>query len=171
MGGNKHHQLINLAVVWALTGFWHGASWNFILWGCFWGFFIILEKFIYGDFLKKLPSLISHVYLLFLALIGWALFYFTDLNKLWLYLKAMFGSGVALTDELAKSELSGNIFVLILAVIFALPIVPALKKTFSEGNRKSVGIALSTACAAFILIISSVMLVGMTNNPFLYFRF
>ncbi|MDR0947732.1 MAG: MBOAT family protein [Ruminococcus sp.] len=171
LGGNRRHQFMNLAIVWALTGFWHGASWNFIFWGCFWGLFIIIEKLFLNKALEKIPAVFSHIYLIFIALIGWAIFYFTDLNQLWTYIQAMFGNTYYFSDELAKTEFLNNIFVIALAVIFALPIVPAVKKFFEDEKRRNLGIGLQTAAAIFMLITSSVMLVGQTNNPFLYFRF
>ena len=89
MGGNRRHQMLNLFVVWFLTGFWHGASWNFILWGLWFGVLIVIEKLFMLKVLKKAPVL-SNIYLLFVVLIGWVMFYFTDLNSVKNCLAVMF---------------------------------------------------------------------------------
>ena len=81
LGGNRHHQMLNLLVVWFLTGLWHGASWNFIVWGLFYCVFIMIEKLIGEKNLKKVPSFIMHIYLLVIVIVGWMLFYFEDLSE------------------------------------------------------------------------------------------
>jgi alginate O-acetyltransferase complex protein AlgI len=175
LGGNRRHQYLNLAVVWFLTGLWHGASWNFILWGCYFGFLIIIENLFLGKILEKIPKILSVLYLLFAATLGWALFYFTDLSRLGLYVSAMFGgNGIRFVDELTKTAFLNNIFIIAIGVIFATPILPKIKNFFEK--KRSLGMAavytFSQAIAAcVILILSSVLLVGATNNPFLYFRF
>lgn len=122
MGGNRRHQLLNLAVVWMLTGLWHGASWNYILWGIFWGVLIITEKLFLGKVLEKLP-VINHIYLIFAAVMGWALFYFEDLSQLGVCLDTMFGGGnAALYDDITISLLKGSCFVIAAAVLFSCPI-------------------------------------------------
>ncbi|MDR0974451.1 MAG: MBOAT family protein [Ruminococcus sp.] len=173
LGGNRRHKYLNLAVVWFLTGMWHGASWNFILWGCWFGILIILENLFLGNILEKIPKFLSVIYLLFAATLGWALFYFTDLSQLGVYLSAMFGEGsVKFIDELTKTAFLNNLFVIIIGVVFCTPIVPKIK-SFFEAKPERVGVyATGQAIAAcFVLILSSILLVGATNNPFLYFRF
>jgi alginate O-acetyltransferase complex protein AlgI len=175
LGGNRKRQYLNLAVVWFLTGLWHGASWNFVLWGCYFGFLIIIENLFLGKILEKIPRFISCFYLLFAATLGWALFYFTDLNRLGVYLGAMFGAGdIKLVDELTKTTLLNNIFIIGIAIIFCAPIVPKIKAFFEK--RRTAGMqsfytAAQAICACAVLLLSSVLLVGSTNNPFLYFRF
>jgi alginate O-acetyltransferase complex protein AlgI len=175
LGGNRRHQYLNLAIVWFLTGLWHGASWNFILWGCYFGILIIIENLFLGKVLEKIPRIFSHIYLLFAAVLGWALFYFTDLSRLGVYLSAMFGGGsVKLIDEVTKTTFLNNIFVIAVAVIFCLPIIPKLKEFFESKKGKfaqNIYLFGQTAAAITVLVISSILLVGDTNNPFLYFRF
>ena len=121
--GSKSRLHFNLFVVWAATGFWHGASWNFILWGLFFGVLIALERLGLRNLLEKLPGFISHFYLLFVVLISWVIFYFTDLSRAAQYLGIMFGlSGQPLTNSQTLLALEGNLFWLILAVVFCLPL-------------------------------------------------
>jgi alginate O-acetyltransferase complex protein AlgI len=173
LGGNRKHKYLNLAVVWFLTGLWHGASWNFVLWGCYFGFLIIIENLFLGKVLEKIPRFFSVLYMTFAALIGWAVFYFTSLPKLGLYLGAMFGAGnIRLIDEFTQTTVISNIFVIAIAIIFCMPIVPKVK-TFFEKRKKAVSlyVTLQTIAACAVLIVSSILLVGDTMNPFLYFRF
>jgi alginate O-acetyltransferase complex protein AlgI len=175
LGGNRKRKYLNLAIVWFLTGLWHGASWNFVLWGCYFGVLIILENLFLGKVLEKIPRFLSVIYLLFAALIGWALFYFTDLNMLLTYLGAMFGAGdIKLIDELTKTTVLNNVFIIGIALIFCAPIVPKLKAFFEKRKSEtaqSFYTAAQAVAACAVLLLSSVLLVGDTNNPFLYFRF
>ena len=177
LGGNRKHQILNLAIVWFLTGLWHGASWNFIIWGMGFGVLIILEKLFMLKVLDKLPKIFSHIYALFFILIGWAVFYFTDLGQLDSCLGAMFGAnGIPLYDEVTKSAFLSNLYLIIAAAVLSMPISRLLDEEVRHIERKS-GAALTVSgvirtilCIA-LLAASSVMLVGQTYNPFLYFRF
>ncbi len=176
MGGNRKHQLLNLAVVWFLTGLWHGASWNFILWGCYFGVLIILEKFIYGKSLDKIKPL-GFIYMFFVTVIGWGLFYFTDLSKFGKCVAAMFGGGgVPLIDELSKADMLNNLFLIIFAVIFSFPVFRIIREKIQTMQEKSetaivVFSSLRTVCLILILAASTVMLISTKSNPFLYFNF
>ena len=111
LGGNRKHQVFNIAVVWLLTGLWHGASWNFVLWGAYYGALLIIEKWFLLGILKKLPALFGHIYLIAVSLVGWALFYVTDMSRLKQLLSIMFGQGGApLTDVTLSIVISNNIF-------------------------------------------------------------
>ena len=99
LGGNRKgliRQIFNLLIVWFCTGFWHGASWNFLIWGGYYGVLLIIEKLFLLKVLKKIPAFFSHVYTLFFVVIGWVIFGFDDMTKGWEYLKGMFGFGRAL---------------------------------------------------------------------------
>ncbi len=173
MGGNRKNQMINLFVVWFLTGLWHGASWNFILWGLYFGFLVAIEKLFLFKILEKLPKFIGHLYLLFVALVGWALFYFTDMTKLKQFGTLVFGfTNNPVWDFELELVIKNHLFWLILALICCMPIFPTvvafLKKRFTNDNViHSILIAFSVA----FLIICTAMLVGKSYNPFLYFRF
>ncbi len=176
MGGNRRHMYFNLAVVWFLTGLWHGASLNFIVWGCGFGLLIILEKLFLLKFLEKIPAVFSHIYGLFVILIGWAVFYFTDMGQLGSCLKAMFGIGVPLADELTRSALLNNIYLIAAAVILSAPVCRFVSDKLQKAERKSTAAFTAIKCirtvmTAALLTVSSLMLVGQTYNPFLYFRF
>lgn len=110
LGGNRRHQLRNMFIVWALTGLWHGASWNFVLWGLYYFVFLAIEKLFLGKFLEKLPAVVGHAYALFIIVVGWVFFYFDDVSRLGQMLKLMFGfsgqAGVLPTDTvLLKNHL------------------------------------------------------------------
>lgn len=175
LGGKYRHQIFNICVVWFLTGLWHGASWNFILWGVFYGVLLIVEKLGLLKVLEKIPSVFSHLYLLFLTLIGWTIFYTTDLGKLGGYFGVMFGlSGNALSDPQLSITFMNNLFWLIAAVLFCMPITQLVKRWAqaqrSEGVRAGISIV-NAIMNVMLLFVCTAMLVGDSYNPFLYFRF
>lgn len=175
LGGKYRHQIFNICVVWFLTGLWHGASWNFILWGVFYGALLIVEKLGLLKVLEKIPSVFSHLYLLFLTLIGWTIFYTTDLGKLGEYFGVMFGlSGNAFSDPQLSITFMNNLFWLIAAVLFCMPITQLVKRWAqaqrSEGVRAGISIV-NAIMNVMLLFVCTAMLVGDSYNPFLYFRF
>lgn len=175
LGGKYRHQIFNICVVWFLTGLWHGASWNFILWGVFYGALLIVEKLGLLKVLEKIPSVFSHLYLLFLTLIGWTIFYTTDLGKLGGYFGVMFGlSGNAISDPQLSITFMNNLFWLIAAVLFCMPITQLVKRWAqaqrSEGVRAGISIV-NAIMNVMLLFVCTTMLVGESYNPFLYFRF
>ena len=177
LGGNRSHAWRNLFVVWFATGLWHGASWNFILWGLFFGALIALERLGLRNLLEKLPGFISHFYLLFAVLISWVIFYFTDLSRAAQYLGIMFGlSGQPLTNSQTLLALEGNLFWLILAVVFCLPLARIASQQITAAAAVSrprqiiLGILVPVMNLG-ILLICTAMLSGQSYNPFLYYRF
>lgn len=175
LGGKYRHQIFNICVVWFLTGLWHGASWNFILWGVFYGALLIVEKLGLLKVLEKIPPVFSHLYLLFLTLIGWTIFYTTDLGKLGGYFGVMFGlSGNALSDPQLSITFMNNLFWLVAAVLFCMPITQLVKRWAqaqrSEGVRAGISIV-NAIMNVMLLFVCTAMLVGDSYNPFLYFRF
>ncbi|MBQ8978337.1 MAG: MBOAT family protein [Oscillospiraceae bacterium] len=176
LGGNRRHQMLNILVVWFLTGLWHGASGNFILWGLYFAFFLVLEKTFLLSFFKKIPALFGHIYTILVALFGWAIFYFTDMGKLLTCLSSMFGGkGLPLTDIVTESALKGNIFIIIIAVLLSAPVYPRLRSLADKLSGNTVTFTLyGLAKIAFLLgifALSAISLVGDTYSPFLYFRF
>lgn len=113
LGGNRKgliRQIFNLLIVWFCTGFWHGASWNFLIWGGYYGVLLIIEKLFLLKVLKKIPAFFSHVYTLFFVVIGWVIFGFDDMTKGWEYLKGMFGfGGLQLVDNMSLYLLLSNL--------------------------------------------------------------
>ena len=176
LGGNRRHVYLNLAIVWFLTGLWHGASWNFILWGLWFGFFIILERLFLKKVLEKIPRVFSHLYTLLIVVIGWVFFYFTDLSRAFTVLERMFGAAPSLgLDVLSASRVMNHIFFIAVALIACLPVAPAIRKALT--NRESTNfapglvIAWEIGVCAVLLAVCTALLVGESYNPFLYFRF
>ncbi|MBQ6998886.1 MAG: MBOAT family protein [Clostridia bacterium] len=170
LGGNRKLQIRNILVVWMLTGFWHGASWNFILWGLYYGILLIVEKKLFGGKLMKLPKPVGLIYSSIIIFFGWTLFYFTDMSSIWLFLKAAFGANGALVDLTALSTLASNVFLLVLLFVSSTPYPKNLYLKITE-KHPAVGVVCSPLLVAVVLIISFTLLVGSTYNPFLYFRF
>ena len=174
LGGNRVSTLKhirNLFVVWLLTGLWHGASWNFVVWGLYYGFILFMEKIILHKVLSKTPKFIKHIYTMLLVMIGWVLFGSVDLTSALEYLKVMFGlSGNALVDNSAIYYLYTNIKLLIILTLCSTPIISIIFRQIIK-KGKSVGILFAVSINIIIILISIAYLVNETYNPFLYFRF
>ena len=177
MGGNRRHQVLNIAVVWFLTGFWHGASWNYIFWGLFWGFLVAVEKLFLRKVLDRIPAVFGHLYLLIAAVAGWTLFYFEDLGKLKQCFLGMFGkNGIPLLDDITLSLLNGSCFIIIAAAVFSCPICRIVgEKADALAARSAAAYTAAKIGENIILIgilaVSSILLVRQSYNPFLYFRY
>jgi alginate O-acetyltransferase complex protein AlgI len=172
LGGNrcsKWKNLRNLAVVWLLTGLWHGASWNFILWGIYHGAFVILEKFVIKD--KKLPKPLGVAGTVFLVFFGWVLFFSPSLGSALHYYGQMFGLGhLGLIDSTCRYYLSGNLLLLILSIVGCGPIVKTLhqKLCYWKGGAMTY---VSAACYLVLLVLTVAYLVSSTYTSFLYVQF
>lgn len=167
LGGNKKgiiKQIRNILIVWFLTGAWHGASWNFILWGLYFGIILIFEKIIILKILNKLPRFLGHIYTIVLILISWSIFAFEDLNKVINYIKALFGNNIYNNE--AIYYLKNYIFIIIVGIICSTP----LWKKFNKNDSKFFEFVKSLGYLT-IFILSTASLVSDTFNPFLYFRF
>ncbi len=169
----KRRKYGGLFLVWLCTGIWHGASWNFILWGIYYGIFVFLEMKIGKKNMKKIPVVIRHIYNKFVIIIGFAIFYFEDLGKLGSFFKSAFGfAGNKLIGIQDKIAFMNNIYLLALALVCCFPIIEGIKKlTDKSFFTKSVTSVCAIACSLAILLLTSIMLVDATTNPFLYFRF
>ncbi|MDR0944155.1 MAG: MBOAT family protein [Ruminococcus sp.] len=173
LGGNRNglsRTCINLLITWTLTGFWHGASFNFLLWGLYFGILIVIEKLGFGKILEKLPSAISTAYTFLIAVFGWVLFdtnTFADTGK---FLKAMFtGNGVA-ADSTAIYLLLGYLFWFIISALGSTEIFDNSIKKLQNKSEKIYSFAKPAAVTAMFFICTA-FLVNATYNPFLYFRF
>ena len=173
LGGNRKRQLLNIFVVWFLTGFWHGASWNFIIWGLYFGTIIYLEKKVFFKFTKKLPQVIQWFFAMIVIMVGWAIFYYVDLNSLGTFLKALVGlnNNPLYSDTLPITFMSNVTFV-VLCIIASTPVPKMLFQKLNDnkvvnGNLDFVQIIFNVSL--IFCIIS--MLVGESYNPFLYYRF
>ena len=170
LGGNRRHQLFNIFIVWFLTGFWHGASWNFILWGLYYGLWLIIEKKFLFKFWEKVPSFIRLIYSNLIVLGGWMLFYFTDLTRLKEYLLAAFGQNDRGMNIMAEYQAMSNIWLIILLFICSTPLIRFIVKKIREKSKVLYSVLLPVSIIAVFLICFT-LLVKDTYNPFLYVRF
>ena len=176
LGGNRRglgRQLFNIFVVWMLTGLWHGAEWNFVLWGVYFGIFLLLEKFILLKWLDKIPRVFRHIYTLFVVLVSWVIFAITDFGQMVAYVKTMFGGGAPLWDGNFLYYIRTNGVLLILLVICSLDYKTWMKnhpKVRAVVNGRGAEVA-RIAIMLVLFVVSFSFLVGDSYNPFLYFRF
>ena len=177
LGGNRRHQTINIMFVWMLTGLWHGASWNFVLWGLYFGLFLLLEKYLILRIIERVPRIFSHIYALALVVIGWGLFYFDNIGSIGTFYSALFGQGNIAADIAEESALINNFWLWIVAIIFCMPtrqfITNITERLLAkhQGALACVTISARTIVSLVILILSVALLVGATNNAFIYTRF
>ncbi len=175
----KQRKYLNLFLVWFCTGMWHGASWNFIFWGLYFGIFIFIETKIGKKRMKKWNKFLTHLYSKAIIIVGFGIFYFTDLSQLGQFFLnitgiSMLTSGASFTDILTWHSLLNNLFLILFAIAVSMPLLPKVKYFFNEwGNNTvfTVGKIGGAIGCCILLIISSILLVNSTTNPFLYFRF
>ncbi|GAA4876811.1 MBOAT family protein [Paenibacillus vulneris] len=177
LGGNRKRALMNMFIVWFLTGLWHGASWNYVVWGLFFGAMITLEKSFLQQLLSRLPRFISHLYFTVVVLVGWVFFYFESLRDGARYLRTMFGLGhVPAVDEAFFIHLQNHIILLVLGLIISTPVPARLHQAMSHRMKPRMAHAvynqlLVPITSLVILAVSVLLLVGKTYTPFFYFRF
>ncbi len=173
LGGNRRGTWAtykNLLIVFILTGFWHGASWTFVIWGLFHGIFLIVERGRFGVLLSRLPKAVRHIYTMIVVLIGWVFFRCDRLTDALAYIKAMFVFDFSNMHYLGITEYLDREFyaLLILSLLGSLPVIPALQKRFGKyevlGYVADMGLLGLFAFAVFYMV-------GADFNPFIYFRF
>ena len=168
LGGNRRALYRNIFVVWLLTGLWHGASWNFILWGLYYGVLLILEKTLWGKYLER-SKWLGHMLTVLLFVYGWVIFYCTDLEFLLTVSRSLIGFGGRWLDLTGKTWFLSNIWILPVYLIGATPYPKRLAERIFQTER-----ARDLAGSVFVLVVftvSVILLIGQTYNPFLYFRF
>jgi len=177
LGGNRvgvWKHIRNILVVWFLTGFWHGASWNFIAWGVYYGLLLLAEKFLLQKIKQKLPAAVNVLTTLLLVLVGWVLFYYVDLGQGLHHLKVMFGFGGAeLTDPAVIYYFKHNLVFLVAAALASVP-WKLWQEKLPKGTRRQLRDTarwLKPAAVTVLFFLSVAMVVGQSYNPFLYFRF
>ena len=182
LGGNRKGEgrtIVNLFVVWALTGLWHGASWNFVLWGLYFFVFIALEKLFLRKPLENMPAFFSHLDLLVVVFFGWILFKFQDLSQGFTLFKGLFGlNGNALLTGETRTVLLNYVFFIVLAIVAVTPLGKTLMQKFEQKAQDGSSMALlrvdgivRIVLPLLLLLLSTMALVGNSYNPFLYFQF
>lgn len=177
LGGNRHgviKQVRNIAVVWMLTGIWHGASWNFVIWGVYYGILLILEKFVFGKILKRLPGMVRNIYTMFFVIIGWMIFAFDNMGIGVQFIHALFGgAGQGFADQTTIYLLYNNA-VLLLVLLLGVTELPkkwANRLVLKLQQSSEVTVTLMGIFYVGIFLLSVAYLVDASYNPFLYFRF
>ena len=185
LGGNrcaKGRHILNILVVWMLTGFWHGASWNFVLWGLYFALFLLVEKYIlrWKKHGNAFTVHLRRLYTLIVVWFGWFLFRFDDMGLMGHALKSLFGFGQGFNGDNAHYTLKSYLFILLVAMIACTPIIPFFAKKLTAaaeqesalgGLARAVTNTVAVAAPIALLILSALALVGDSYNPFLYFRF
>lgn len=169
LGGSRVNilkNIRNILVVWILTGFWHGASWNFIFWGLYYGILLLLEKFVLKKYIDKLPDFVKHIYTIILVFIGWMIFAFNDSKYLFGFIKALTSN--KFVDSAFLYYFKNYFLILVIATVFSLPVYPKVKEKMNNTIFTSL-LFISIYVILFIITLS--YLVSDTYNPFLYFRF
>ena len=172
LGGNRKgmgRQLLNIAIVWLLTGLWHGASWNFVLWGVYYAALLLLEKTVLLRWLGRAPRWVGHVYTCLCFVMGWVLFALTDFSALGQYVAHMFSGTLA--DSTTAYLLRCDWLLLLLAAVGSTSLPKRLWQKREGALSPALADAARTVWAAAVLLVSVAFLVGDSYNPFLYFRF
>lgn len=177
LGGSKCSRILNIRnimIVWMLTGLWHGAAWNFILWGLYFGVLLLIEKFVLKKRLERLPNWARHCYTIFFLLIGWLIFAFDDMSQLGNYARILFGfAGQPIIDGTFLFYFKNYFILFFVATMLSMPIYPFLKEKLKKKKitYRFVGFLITLFFYSFLLLLSVSYLVSDTYNPFLYFRF
>jgi len=178
LGGNRRMQIRNIAVVWLLTGIWHGASWNFALWGIFYGIILIAEKLWLLKIFRKIPKIapvISRIYTLFTVIVGWCLFYFTDFGELLTALKYMFIPAFNSQDFILSQSVRNNIIFILIAAAASTPLfkktLEYIESKYKEKIPDAINLIVNLSFNGAFIYICTALLTSQAYNPFLYFRF
>lgn len=176
LGGNRctpSRHILNLLIVWMLTGLWHGAQWNFMFWGLYYGVILILEKYLWGSKIEKLPAAVQHIYAFVLVLFGWVFFFSPTLGYAGQYLKVMFGIGAkGIFDKQGFFMIFTNWLLIVIAILASAPRgYKLLKKITGCWQSEEVRAIVTYAVYIAMFLLCIAFLVTETYNPFLYFRF
>lgn len=177
MGGNRRHQALNILVVWFLTGMWHGASWNFIIWGVYFGLIVMIEKYTILRIHSRWATPLLHLYSLVLVIAGWGIFYFDDFGQMQTFFHAFLGLGTAFHSFVSETAFTDNFWLWVVALLFCMPLrteaLDLLKRHTKEDGalQETILFSVRTLLSLTILAMSIALLVGATNNAFIYTRF
>ena len=170
LGGNRKgaaRQILNIMIVWALTGLWHGASWNFVLWGLYYGILLIIEKLFLKKVLERSPRFLRHIYAMVIVILGWMLFQFTDMADLGNFFHGLFTSSFTVSNNAIYSIVT-YIPLLVIATFASLP---TAKNLWEKHKDDKAAPYIETVLIICALVLCTAALVTSTYNPFLYFRF
>lgn len=173
LGGNRRglaRQALNLLIVWSLTGFWHGAGWNFVMWGLYYFVILFIEKLFLLKALDKLPKFFRHVYALLLIIIGWVIFASDDVSVLLPYLGSMFGANGAIGGMDVYTLLTKAVL-LVICCIASTELPKKLFLSAAGAMNEKAAFTLKSVLTIALLAMSMILLIGDSYNPFLYFRF
>lgn len=174
LGGSRcsfGRAMLNTFIVWLLTGLWHGASWNFVIWGLWYFVFLMIERLFLKKKLEKLPGL-SNLYVLVVVIIGWVIFRFSDIRLMWAVLGSMFcANGNGFSDFITEIIFKSNSIILAVSIFACLPFTRRLGQKLLAQERKLWYVLLYSLIPALLLLLSTAALVGDSYNPFLYFQF
>ena len=176
LGGNRKGTKIlirNILIVWTLTGIWHGASWNFVIWGLLFGIILIIEKLWLGKFIEKLPTIIRRIYVLFIVMISFIIFNGNSLQDIWNNIIGLFGvNNLPVSNSYTIYYLRNYIIVIIIALIGATPILKnTIEKLKQNDKIERIINILEPILLIILLLVITAYLVDNSYNPFLYFRF
>lgn len=174
LGGNrvsKIKHIRNLLIVWFLTGLWHGAAWNFVAWGLYYGVILIIEKYLLSPVLDRLPDVVRHIYSIVLVVIGWVLFFSSSFGQAADYIRVMFGAGAhGFADRESMYLLTSNLILWLILIFGSTPLVHFRYEHMLRSKKWNTTIINSVVYVA-LFIVCIAYLVTETYNPFLYFRF
>ena len=174
LGGSRcsfGRAMLNTFVVWLLTGLWHGASWNFVVWGLWYFLFLMIERLFLKKRLEKLPGL-SNLYVLFVVVLGWVIFRFTDIRLMWAVLGSMFClNGNVLSDFGTQIIFQSNSIILAVSIFACLPVTRLLEQKLLATEKKLCYVLVYSLIPVVLLLLSTAVLVGNSYNPFIYFQF
>ena len=178
LGGNRKgvaRHIFNMLVVWALTGIWHGASWNFLLWGLYYFLLLVLEKYVFKNIIEKIPSVIRWCVTMFFVLIGWVIFRCEDTATMVSVFKSLFSFSIARDDiNIVMMYMISYAMYMLPAIVLQFPIIPKIRSFIFDGEQSKKKDALKVLYYVSLLVvgfISVCFLVKLTYNPFIYFRF
>lgn len=175
MGGNRRHQALNILAVWFLTGLWHGASWNFVLWGLYFGIIVTLEKYTLLRVVNRVPRVLLHLYSLLLVVVGWGIFYFEDFSRMGEFFSVFTGHGAPFHDFTVESAFFSNFWLWVTAVVFSMPVYDTITRLAGKWCPSScigfLALTVRLLLSIALLALSVSLLVGATNNAFIYTRF
>ena len=176
LGGNrkgKWKQIRNIMIVWLLTGIWHGADWNFMIWGVYYGVLLLFEKLLFGKYLEKLSPAVQHIYTMFSVMIGWFIFSFNEITGKMGYLKAMFVPAAGFLSKESIYLLYSNVVLLACLILGSTELPKRLAERLLRHVEGSSVLTLVLRIGFYlgVFLLSVAYLVGASYNPFLYFRF